>query len=111
MKKAEFMQERVGKQYEGIISSVTNFGMFVELSNTVEGLIRFESLDDDYYIYDEGRKELVGKHSGKIYKLGDKVRIEVVAADKETRKIDFKIASKKEGKKYGAKKYGAKKEK
>ena len=104
MKKAEFMQERVGKQYEGIISSVTNFGMFVELSNTVEGLIRFESLDDDYYIYDEGRKELVGKHSGKIYKLGDKVRIEVVAADKETRKIDFKIASKKEGKKYGAKK-------
>ena len=92
MKKAEYMESKVGEVYEGIISSVTNFGMFVELENTVEGLIRFDSLDEDYYIYNDSNKSLIGEHTGKVYKLGDKVKIEVLSADKDARRIDFKIA-------------------
>ncbi len=92
MKKAEFMEDKIGEVHNGIISSVTNFGMFVELENTIEGLIRFDDLDDDYYIYNENNKSLIGEHTGKIYKLGDKIKIEVLSADKDTRRIDFKLA-------------------
>ena len=91
IKKAEFMQGKIGKQYEGIISSITSFGMFVELDNTVEGLIRLAEMNDDYYIYDDLNKQLIGKETKKIYKLGQKVKIEVVFADKQTRRIDFKL--------------------
>ncbi len=91
MKKAEYMESRIGEEYEGIISSVTNFGFFVELDNTVEGLIRFENLDDDYYIYNDASKSLIGEHTGKVYKLGDKVKVQVISADKDTRRIDFTI--------------------
>lgn len=92
IKKAEFMQDKIGKEYEGIISSITSFGIFVELENTVEGLIRFEDLGDEYFIYEEERKMLRGEHTGKVYKIGDKIKIEVKDADKLTRKIDFKLA-------------------
>ena len=90
-KKAEYMQGKIGEKYEGIISSITSFGMFVELDNTVEGLIRLAEMNDDYYIYDDLNKQLIGRETKKAYKLGQKVKIEVVFADKQTRKIDFKL--------------------
>lgn len=91
IKKAEYMEDKIGEQYEGIISSVTSFGMFVELENTVEGLVRFENIGDDYYIYDEERKILIGEHTKKMYKIGDKVKISVIEASKELRKVAFEI--------------------
>lgn len=91
MKKAEYMEGKIGEIYEGIISSVTKFGIFVKLENTIEGLIRFENLEDDYYIYDENTKSIIGKHLKKVYKLGDKIEVEVINANKELRRIDFKI--------------------
>ena len=91
IKKAEFMENKIGETYEGIISSVTNFGIFVELENTVEGLIRYETLGDEYFIYNEERREAIGELSHKVYKIGDKVRIRVVDANKLLRKIDFEI--------------------
>ena len=89
IKKAEFMQNKIGEEYDGVISSITSFGIFVELENTVEGLIRFENLGDEYFIYDENRKTLQGEKSKKIYKIGDAIHIKVIAADKLTRRIDF----------------------
>ena len=91
IKKAEFMENKIGETYEGNISSVTNFGIFVELENTVEGLIRYETLGDEYFIYNEERREAIGELSHKVYKIGDKVRIRVVDANKLLRKIDFEI--------------------
>ena len=92
IKKAEYMQDKIGKEYNGIISSITNFGMFVQLDNTIEGLIRLAEMNDDYYIYDDINKQLIGKENKKVYKLGQKIKIEVLYADKQSRKIDFKIA-------------------
>lgn len=90
MKMAEYMETKIGEVYEGIISSITKFGIFVRLENTIEGLVRLESLDD-YYIYDDSNKRLIGKRTNKIYKLGDKVTVEVQDANKERREIDFII--------------------
>ena len=92
IKKAEFMQDKIGEEYEGIVSSVTSFGIFVELENTVEGLIRFDNLGDEYFFYDENRKTLTGEKTNTQYKIGDKVNIRVINADKITRQIDFEIA-------------------
>ena len=91
IKKAEYMENKIGEEYEGIVSSVTNFGIFVELDNTIEGLIRYENLGDEYFIYNEERREAIGEQSHKIYKIGDKVKIRVVDANKLLRKIDFEI--------------------
>lgn len=91
LKKAEYMEKRIGEEYEGIVSSVTSFGIFVELENTVEGLIRFEDLGDEYFIYDEERKRLIGERSNKTYKIGDKVTIKVKRASKLLRQIDFEL--------------------
>lgn len=91
MKKAEFMQDKIGEEYEGIVSSVTQFGIFVELENTVEGLIRFENLGNEYFIFDENKKQLIGEKTNAIYKIGDKVKIKVIKANKIMRQIDFKI--------------------
>ena len=91
IKKAEYMENKIGEEYEGIISSVTNFGIFVELDNTVEGLIRYEQLGDEYFIYNEERKESIGENSHKIYKIGDKVKIRVAEANKLLRRIDFEL--------------------
>ena len=82
IKKAEYMQSKIGKEYEGIISSITSFGMFVELPNTVEGLIHFEDLGNEYFIYDEERKTLQGEKSKKTYKIGDSIKVCVIFADK-----------------------------
>ena len=93
IKKAEYMKEKIGQIYEGVVSSVTPFGMFVELDNTVEGLVRFENMGNEYFIYDDERKTLIGENSKKIYKIGDKVKIEVINANKLTKKIDFKLCT------------------
>ena len=92
IKKAEYMESRIGEEYEGIVSSITSFGMFVELESTVEGLIRFDKMGDEYFIYDEDRKRLIGEKTNKVYKIGDKVKIRVIAANKLLRQIDFEIA-------------------
>ncbi len=89
IKKAEYMESRIGEEYEGIISSVTSFGIFVELENTVEGLIRFDDLGDEYFIYDEERKRLIGEHTKTTYKIGDKIKIRVKDASKLLRTVDF----------------------
>ena len=91
IKKAEYMENKIGEEYDGIISSVTNFGIFVELENTIEGLIRYETLGDEYFIYNEERREAIGEQSNKVYKIGDKVKIRVVDANKLLRRIDFEI--------------------
>ena len=89
LKKAEYMTKKIGEEYDGIVSSVTEFGIFVELENTIEGLIRFDNLGDDYYEYDEERKILIGEKTKETFKLGDKIRIRVIKASKELRQVDF----------------------
>ncbi len=89
MKKAEYMESHIGEEFDGLISSVTNFGIFVELSNGIEGLIRLADLTDDHYIYDEKRLLVEGKRSNKVYKLGAKVKVIVANASKETGEVDF----------------------
>ena len=90
IKKAEYMQNKIGKEYEGIVSGITAFGMFVELENTVEGLIKFEDLGNEYFIYNDENKTLIGEKSKKIYKIGDKIKIKVIYANKQLRRINFK---------------------
>ena len=89
LKKAEYMQNKIGEEYDGIISSVTQFGVFVELENTVEGLVRFENLGDEYFEYDENRKILIGEKTKQTFKIGDKMRVRVINASKELRQVDF----------------------
>ncbi|MGN1300254.1 MAG: ribonuclease R [Clostridia bacterium] len=91
IKKAEYMESKIGEVFDGVVSSITAFGMFVELDNTVEGLIRFEYMGNEYFIYDDERKTLTGENSKTVYRVGDEVRIEVIDADKITRNIDFKL--------------------
>ncbi len=91
MKKAEYMMDHIGEEFDGMISSVLNFGMFVELPNLVEGLVRLDSLKDDYYTYDETTFTIRGNKNKRGYRLGDKVRVKVIAADKDKRTIDFEL--------------------
>lgn len=91
MKKAEYMMDHIGEEFDGIISSVMNFGMFVELPNLIEGLVRLDSLKGDYYTYDETTFTIRGNKDKRGYRLGDNVRVKVVAADKEKRTIDFEV--------------------
>jgi len=93
LKKAEYMQQHVMEAFTGIVSGITPFGMFVELENTIEGLVRLSSMDDDYYRYDEKQYCLIGERTGKIYRIGDTVDIVVTRASPETRQIDFVLAS------------------
>ncbi|MCX7884604.1 MAG: ribonuclease R [Caloramator sp.] len=91
LKKVEYMSERIGEVYDGVISSVTSFGMFVELPNTIEGLVHISNMDDDYYIYDEKHYTLIGEKFKKVYRLGDKVKVKVVKTDIDSRTIDFTL--------------------
>ena len=91
LKKAEYMQDKIGEKYEGIISGVTNFGVFVQLENTVEGLIRFENLGNEYFEYDDMHKILIGEQTKKVYKMGDKVKIQVIEANKILRRVGFAL--------------------
>lgn len=99
IKMAEYMQDKIGKEYEGIVSSITSFGMFVELENTVEGLVRFSDLGNEYFIYDEERKTLLGEQTKTMYKIGDKIKVRVIRADKITRQIDFEKVEEQEDEK------------
>lgn len=96
LKKAEYMENKIGEVYDGIVSGVTNFGLFVELENTVEGLIRFENLGNEYFNYDDMHKQLIGENTGIVYKIGDKVKIQVIEANKNLRKVAFAKYSDKE---------------
>lgn len=100
IKKAEFMENKIGEEYIGIVSSITSFGMFVELENTVEGLIRFENMGNEYFIYDENRKQLIGERTNRIFKIGDQVEIRVIEANKMLRKVAFELVSDKNKIKY-----------
>ena len=91
IKKAEYMQMHLNEEFDGIVSSVTSFGMFVELDNTVEGLVRFESMGDEYFEYDDILKQLIGERTGRIFKIGDKIRVRCILANKEAGRIDFEL--------------------
>lgn len=103
MKKAEYMLKHIGEEYTGIISGIVNFGMFIELPNFIEGLIRVDDLKDDHYLYDESTLTLRGVKNKRGYRLGDTVDVIVKAASKELRTIDFVIANDENRKLYGKK--------
>lgn len=88
-KQCEYMEAHIGERYEGIISGVTRFGLYVELSNTVEGMIRMQELRDDYYRYDEEHWMLVGEMTGRTYRLGQGMQVRVARADRLARTVDF----------------------
>ena len=98
MKKAEYMMDHIGEIYKGIISGVQEFGIFVELDNTVEGLIKVENIKGDYYIYDKDLMALVGKKNKKRYSFGDAIAVKVISADKDKSQIDFEIYEEKDNK-------------
>lgn len=91
MKKVEYMSTRIGQVFEGVISGVTAWGFYVELPDTIEGMVHMTALKDDYYIYDEQRYELVGEVKKKTYKLGQKIKVRLVSTDKLQRIIDFEV--------------------
>ncbi|WP_025728339.1 ribonuclease R [Atopobacter phocae] len=91
MKEAEYMAGHIGEVFDGVISSVTRFGFFVELENTIEGLVHMNTLDDDYYHFMDRRMVLIGERTGVQHRLGDKVQVEITQSNKETRTIDFKL--------------------
>ena len=93
LKKAEYMSYHLGEEFEGIISGVTGWGLYVELPNTVEGLVHVNTLRDDYYVFDQESYELCGEMTRKVYKLGDKVRVRVADADKMLKTVDFELVS------------------
>lgn len=99
LKKAEFMLDKIGEEYEGIISGVTNFGMFVALPNTVEGLIRLSDLHDDYYHYHELQHALIGERTSKVYRIGDEVKVRVARVSVAERTIDFELVETRQRKK------------
>ena len=91
LKKAEYMEERIGEIYEGVVSGITQWGIYVELPNTVEGLIHVSTLPGDYFYYNESTYEMVGQDTGKTYKLGERITIQVKSVDRFTRTVDFTI--------------------
>ena len=93
LKKAEYMSYHLGEEFEGIISGVTGWGLYVELPNTVEGLVHVNTLRDDYYIFDQETYELRGEMTKKVYKLGDKVCVRVADADKMLKTVDFELVA------------------
>ncbi|KAK2198489.1 S1 RNA-binding domain-containing protein, partial [Clostridioides difficile] len=92
--KALYMKDKVGQEFEGVVSSVTSFGIFVELDNTIEGLIRLANMNDDYYIYDESSYSVLGERTKKSYKIGDLVKIKVESVNVDFKEIDFEIVEK-----------------
>ncbi len=92
LKKVEYMSDKIGEVFTGVISGVTSWGMYVELPDTVEGMVRLSDMDDDYYIFDEAGYQLIGEHTKKTYKLGQRVKVEVVGTDKVLKTIDMLLA-------------------
>ncbi len=93
LKKVQFMSKRIGEVYEGIISGVTGYGLYVELPNTIEGMVRISSIPDDFYIYYEENMSIIGKETGHTYVMGQKVLVKVVHVDKMLRTIDFELVN------------------
>lgn len=91
IKAAQYMKQFVGEEFKAVISSITAFGFFVELENTVEGLVHISSLIDDYYIFDDQQLILVGKHTKKVYRIGDEVEVELVKVNADEAKLDFEL--------------------
>ena len=91
LKKAEFMEDKIGEEFDGIIGSVTNFGMFVELPNTIEGLVHVSYMTDDYYRYDERHFAMIGERTGNVFRIGDEITVRVMKVNKEEHDIDFEI--------------------
>ena len=87
------MSRYMNEEFNAIVSSVNSFGMFVRLENTVEGLVPFDNMENDYYIFDESRRTLVGERTGEVYKVGDKLKVSLTRCDIKTKQIDFKIIS------------------
>ena len=90
-KKAEFMMNKIGEEFEGVVSSATRFGLFVQLENTVEGLVTLDSLDDDVYVYDEKKFNITGLSTEKVYKVGTPVKVKVKSVDMKNREIFFSL--------------------
>lgn len=91
LKKAEFMKDKIGEEFTGVISSVMNFGMFVELENTIEGLVHVSYLTDDYYHFDERSHALIGERTANIYRIGDEVEVKVVSVNTDEHTVDFEL--------------------
>nr|WP_146924627.1 ribonuclease R [Alkalibacterium kapii] len=108
MKKAEYMSTKIGEKFQGVITSVTNFGLFVQLPNSVEGLVHISNMNDDYYEFNERELLLIGQQTGNVYRIGQSVEVVVTNADKETYEIDFQLVEDEETK---AKREKSKKEK
>ena len=92
LKKAEYMEERIGEVFEGVISGITKWGIYVELPNTVEGLVHVTNMYDDHYEYYDDRYEMAGEHTGKVYKLGQRVKVRVLDVDYMQRTVAFEFA-------------------
>lgn len=91
IKKIEYMEDKIGQVFDGIISGVTSWGIYVELSNTVEGMISIRNIEDDYYFYDEKNMQYFGDKTGKVYTLGDKVKVKVIETNLHEKIINFKF--------------------
>ena len=92
LKKVEYMQKHIGEVFEGVVSGLTKWGMYVELPNTIEGLVHVVNMTDDHYEYDETHYQMTGIHTHKVYKLGQKLKVRVTGTDRLLRTIDFEIA-------------------
>src|SRR6185312_15577725 len=99
MKKAEFMEDKIGEEFDGIISSVTNFGMFVDLPNTIEGLVHVSYMTDDYYRFDDRHFAMIGERTGNVFRIGDEITVRVIKVNKEEHDIDFEIVGMKNNRK------------
>ncbi|WP_079710874.1 ribonuclease R [Paraliobacillus ryukyuensis] len=91
LKKAEYMQDKIGEEFDGVISSVTNFGLFVELPNTIEGLVHVSYLTDDYYHFDERSYAMIGERTGNVFRIGDEITVKVANVNIEERVVDFEV--------------------
>jgi len=98
-KQVEFMQDKIGEEFSGVISGVTDWGIFVELENKCEGMVSVSSLDDDFYIFDEKNYCLVGRHAHQKYQLGDEVKVEIIRANLEKKQLDFRLINENSDKK------------
>jgi len=111
-KMCEYMEDKIGLEYDGIISSITSFGMFVQLPSTIEGLVRMVDLEDDYYEFDEVHYTLIGRRTGRMYNIGDSIKVRLVKVNTELKQIDFQpvenVMNNKKGKSFGKEKTGKK---
>ena len=94
LKQIEYLKSKVGEDFHGVVSGITHFGIFIELSHTLaEGLIRLRDMNDDYYVFDEKNYSIIGKRTGRKIRLGDKVNVKLIRVDQEKREIDFVLLS------------------